>query len=91
MDLTKIRQEAVAAVKAFDDAVQREQEQDILDAAPLSFAERMKKGIVPQEHLHTFEDITSDSLSKGNQGSSFKYAVPANSDPLKEMFKGSDI
>jgi len=91
MNLEKTRQEAAAALRAYEENERWQAEQEILYAKEAERAnlpvERMRKGLVAPEHLRTFNSTTNSPI--GLSGAS--YAVPASSEVFSEMFRGSDI
>lgn len=86
-----IRDEVANFLKAFDKRSAQEQQtlteferQEQLRNLPV---ERMRRGEVNPSHLRTFQGQTDTGIYQGPS----RFAVPANSDALQEMFKGTDI
>src|SRR5271157_2714904 len=93
MALETLRQEVAAVLKAFDDKEEHEKEQEArwereerIRNLPV---ECLRRGQVASEHLQTVTITVQGPASLGVDRS--RYSIPANSDPLHEMFKGQDI
>ena|SRR5271157_5590371 len=92
MALENLRREVASFLKTLDASEQRENQQltkseqdDTVRELPV---ERMKRGEVAPECLRTFDDVAG---KQPDYSDSFRYAIPASSDPLQEMFKDSDV